>query len=375
MARSDIDQILSRITLHELISREAGVSFRRTGDRHVGLCPFHNEKTPSFVVFDGKRPTYHCFGAGCGAHGDAIDFLKGWGQMTTREAIERAARIAGLPDRGRVPERPRPGRRQAAPPPRPAKGPWSGQPIPSSVRLPRAGETVTVFDPRNSRSANDVVSMVHVYRNAVGDALLLVLRFDKDRGKYFRQVEWNAEPATGLPHVGGVWSQVRFSDDELRPLYGVEDVAQWRNMCGRSLLIVEGEKTRDAAAQLVPLRSTGMLTLANLGSFGGIGRVDWQPVVGAIKDRTSALPRVKLLLWPDADGDAVRMAKFSSLWVQSFRAAAASAGLEPNAVEFWEIAPPAGAANGWDLADALAEGWTRRDVFDWCLKNCSPIDG
>lgn len=50
----------------------AGVTLRQCGaGRFRGRCPFHNEKTPSFVVYpDG----FHCFG--CGAHGDAIDFVK-----------------------------------------------------------------------------------------------------------------------------------------------------------------------------------------------------------------------------------------------------------------------------------------------------------
>ena len=263
-------------------------------------------------------------------------------------------------------------RRPAAQTPKSEKRPWSGQPIPPSVRLPRAGEMVSVFDPGGARSTRDVVSMVHVYRDAEGNALLLVLRFDTERGKYFRQVEWSAKPVVGLPQVKGFWSQIRFSADELRPFYGLEDVAEWRKLRGRSILIVEGEKTRDAAARIAPLRSTGMLTLANLGSGGGIGRVDWQPVVKAIRDRPSDLPRVNLLLWPDADGDADRMAKFTGPWLQSFRAAAES--LERGKVALWEIAPPVDVTHGWDLADALAEGWTRKNVFDWCLQNCSPIE-
>ena len=221
MARSDIEQILSRIMLHELIAREAGVSFRRNGDRHVGLCPFHTEKTPSFVVFDGKRSAYHCFGAGCGAHGDAIDFLRNWKHLSVREAIEHAAEIAGMPDLVHAPASAFASRRPAAQTPKSEKRPWSGQPIPPSVRLPRAGEMVSVFDPGGARSTRDVVSMVHVYRDAEGNALLLVLRFDTERGKYFRQVEWSAKPVVGLPQVKGFWSQIRFCADELRPFYGL----------------------------------------------------------------------------------------------------------------------------------------------------------
>lgn len=49
------------------------VKLTRRGGEHVGLCPFHAEKTPSFTVVEGKG-FYHCFG--CGAHGDVIGFVR-----------------------------------------------------------------------------------------------------------------------------------------------------------------------------------------------------------------------------------------------------------------------------------------------------------
>jgi len=50
----------------------AGVHLKKRGTRHVGLCPFHAEKTPSFFIFDDNR--FKCFG--CGEHGDLIDFVR-----------------------------------------------------------------------------------------------------------------------------------------------------------------------------------------------------------------------------------------------------------------------------------------------------------
>ncbi len=380
MSRLDIDQILTRISLHDLISREAGVAFRRVGDRHVGLCPFHSEKTPSFVVFEGKRSTYHCFGASCGAHGDAITFLRRWKHLDVRDAIALAASLAGIspdmPPSRAVPERAMP----AASPPVAYK-PWPGQSIAPEIRLPEAGDSVLVFDPDSSRCTRSNVSLVHVYRNSAGEPLFLVLRFDTRRGKYFRQVEWRTEPVDGLPQVRGVWSQIRFAPEVLRPLYGVEDVGRWKLMRGRSILVVEGEKTRDAAVQIVPLNLSGMLTLTNLGSQGGIKRIDWQPLIEAIRSQPGQSPYAKLLLWPDADeapesDTAVsidRQVKFVQSWADSFCRAASAAGLRQDDVELWKIAPPADVTPGWDLADALNEGWTKSMVFDWCLENCSPV--
>jgi len=54
------------------IIESTGVKLNRSGNRHVGLCPFHAEKTPSFYVFDDNR--FKCFG--CSVYGDVIDFVQ-----------------------------------------------------------------------------------------------------------------------------------------------------------------------------------------------------------------------------------------------------------------------------------------------------------
>ena len=63
------------------------------GTRMKGLCPFHQEKTPSFTV-DSQRQHYHCFG--CGEGGDAIDFLRKQETLSFIEAVERLAQRAGI---------------------------------------------------------------------------------------------------------------------------------------------------------------------------------------------------------------------------------------------------------------------------------------
>jgi DNA primase len=63
------------------------------GTRMKGLCPFHQEKTPSFTV-DSTRAHWHCFG--CGEGGDAIDFLEKQETLSFTEAVERLARRAGV---------------------------------------------------------------------------------------------------------------------------------------------------------------------------------------------------------------------------------------------------------------------------------------
>ena len=63
------------------------------GTRMKGLCPFHQEKTPSFTV-DSTRRLWHCFG--CSQGGDAIDFLMRQETLSFTEAVERLAHRAGI---------------------------------------------------------------------------------------------------------------------------------------------------------------------------------------------------------------------------------------------------------------------------------------
>src|SRR5258708_20049081 len=67
---------------------------RRSGAEYAGLCPFHNEKTPSFTVND-KKGFFHCFG--CGVHGDAVGFVMKSEGLSFPESVEKLAREVGLP--------------------------------------------------------------------------------------------------------------------------------------------------------------------------------------------------------------------------------------------------------------------------------------
>ena len=85
------EQLRARIDLSELVSRR--VRLVRRGREFVGLCPFHQEKTPSFHVVADKG-FYHCFG--CGAHGDAISFVMETEGVSFGEALELLASRYGV---------------------------------------------------------------------------------------------------------------------------------------------------------------------------------------------------------------------------------------------------------------------------------------
>ena len=86
-----LDEIRTRLSCSEVVGRR--VRLVRKGREHSGLCPFHNEKTPSFTVNDDKG-FFHCFG--CGAHGDVIGFTMRIDNLSFPEAVEKLAGEAGL---------------------------------------------------------------------------------------------------------------------------------------------------------------------------------------------------------------------------------------------------------------------------------------
>jgi DNA primase len=86
-----LDEIRNRLSCSAVVGRR--VRLVKKGREFSGLCPFHNEKTPSFFVNDDKG-FFHCFG--CGAHGDVIGFLMRADGLAFPEAVERLAQDAGL---------------------------------------------------------------------------------------------------------------------------------------------------------------------------------------------------------------------------------------------------------------------------------------
>lgn len=80
----DIEAIRDQYPLADIVAPY--VTMKRRGNMWEGLCPFHEERSPSFKIYDSDQ-RYHCFG--CGAHGDLFDFLHHMEGLTIREAAER----------------------------------------------------------------------------------------------------------------------------------------------------------------------------------------------------------------------------------------------------------------------------------------------
>lgn len=86
-----IDDLLARVNIVDII--DGRVKLKKAGKNYSGLCPFHQEKSPSFSVSPDKQ-FYYCFG--CGAGGNAIGFLMEYERLDFPQAVEEVAKLVGV---------------------------------------------------------------------------------------------------------------------------------------------------------------------------------------------------------------------------------------------------------------------------------------
>lgn len=91
-SKDAVEELKSQIDIVDVIGRS--VQLKRAGSNYKGLCPFHNEKTPSFIVSPQKQ-IFTCFG-GCGASGDVVSFVKRYYNLDFNEAVEKLANEYGI---------------------------------------------------------------------------------------------------------------------------------------------------------------------------------------------------------------------------------------------------------------------------------------
>ena len=91
LSDSFLEQLRANTDIESVISPY--VNLRRRGKNLVGLCPFHNEKTPSFTVYP-ENGSFYCFG--CGAKGDVIDLVARLFDLSSYEAAQKLAADFGL---------------------------------------------------------------------------------------------------------------------------------------------------------------------------------------------------------------------------------------------------------------------------------------
>jgi predicted P-loop ATPase len=326
-----IADLKARVSLAGLIGSHVVLS--KDGADLKGLCPFHKEKTPSFTVYDDH---YNCYG--CGANGDHIEWLQQAERLTFPQAVEKLSGMAGVsapsgtPPRARAPE-PTIGR------------PPENTPPPTCILN---GAKPTILTP---------------YRDAHGLALFYVARHDTDNGKIIRPWSWDAEKRA--------WASAGYPYP--RPVVGLPQIMAEPE---KPILLVEGEKTREAAMKIA-------------------GRVyhvtTWCGGAQAIKKTDfSTLFRRKILIWPDADRHLIKTeadAEKHGLKIgdilpydyqpgpSAMRQIAAILGPNCPDIKMLEVGIDTSRADGWDAADALADGMDWTKFVAWAKPLAKPWKG
>ncbi|MEW5423991.1 hypothetical protein HNS03_18915 [Amorphus sp. 3PC139-8] len=382
--------IKSRTSLTALIAKVAGTRFLpNSGSGAKGLCPFHDEKTPSFNVRDHEG-YYHCFG--CGASGDVFKFLVDHEGLKFTEAVRYAADFAGVqpPDslrrvleQGRSPpasSRKRKPVLERPPSPRPFIYPPQG--APPLVDASGRATAWRILGTRLPRETTVYPSAVYAYRDPDGRPMGYVLRIDRQAGKTFLQVTWcdpaqepAIAPADGEMPPSARWVMRGFPEGP-RPIYGAHNVGSAARAGDHidGLLVVEGEKAQEAGQFLLDQQEEARwLVLSPCGGLNAVSMMDWatlaDPLERLAQVRASPIP---IVAWPDADrllpgrnGRAPidRQAQFCSGFLAGLERAAEKRSAPLSIVPLF-VTPPEGVSDGWDVADAKDEGWTADDVLD-----------
>lgn len=337
----DVDRIKAEHDISVVIGRY--VPLRKAGTEFEACCPFHEERTPSFTV-NPRKGFYHCFG--CGAHGDVIRFLQLLTGATFVEACEQlgAQRFADAKE----------GVRQQLDAPLDVK--WVPlMPVPDDAPELTAGNgwTVPIWNPKRGKTTRMKPVRMDAYRDAAGRLLGYVLRADiKDRAtgelkKWTPQVTWCVGPDGKR-----AWCLQHFPQP--RPLYGLDALSAKPEA---PVLVPEGEKCREAGAGAFPQYAV----VCWPGGSNGVGKVNW----AALKDRD-------VVLWPDADAAGMKAMLGWSNDAGDYRPGVAQL-LARAGVRSIRLIDPDGMPKGWDIADALADGWTPRQLAAWAANRVADV--
>lgn len=398
------DEVKARYPIDRALEDCVPVQWRSRGQIRQACCPFHADKTPSFQANIGTG-YYRCWGSGCGANGDVFKLLRDTYGLSFRDAVLEGARRCGasIPDalldgtRGmpvlqkRVnPDRVayQPGRVTEVPA---GLKPVDLIPVPAGVRLPRAGQFFPVWQDGGRYKDKDYTikkyrpEMVHDYRGIDGNLLMSVLRCRMQDGRKFFIPVRLAEPKGACPRdmlekraPGMAWINEGPGENTRRPIYGMQDAAEWHRKRGRRILMVEGEKCRDTARRMLDQADPygDWLTLSPMGGASSTVYADWAPLLAGL-DRP-----VTITIWQDADTPLLRhdgsredrQKLYVGQLATSILQGAIDAGVDTSLITIKYLTPPADVESGWDIADAEAEGWSPAEMMNHVKTNTKNLE-
>tara|TARA_Y100000310_G_scaffold92194_1_gene89792 strand:+ start:2508 stop:4820 length:2313 start_codon:yes stop_codon:yes gene_type:complete len=321
----DIDRTIDLGRLLDWVAKD--VKLTKSGDRHEGLCPFHSEKTPSFGIFTGKdgKERFHCFG--CGASGDVLDYVMERYGVDFKEA---GRVISGETDAKGKPLEPKPREK----PHDPYAGVTPITPPPKGTKPIKPGEPIEIWNPKRGRYSRYQPEATYLYRNdkqPYGYVVRQQIQRGEKTTKITPQVMWCK--IKGKPDG---WSHYTFPEE--RPLYRGEEIRR-----KRQLVVVEGEKTADAARELLD-----MVVITWPGGTENVDKADWSKLKG-----------LDVIIVPDADDPGRTAAGEIAVICQQVGA------------KRIRIVDVEGQPHQWDLANAVEEGWTKKQAIAWLKKRAT----
>jgi hypothetical protein len=267
----DFQSVRSAHPLLDVVARYVP-SLKKSGTEYVGLCPFHNDSSPSLTIYRGRDGfgRYRCFACGAGSEGgDVIDFVAAIENVEPAEAVRRL--------RGNA--IPAPGAFTPVELPPDESDAWECLlPVPPDAPPYDPART---YNPRRAKTVRYQPSRKDAVLSASGELLGYVVRLDfADGGKICPVITYCEGP-------GGrrVWAAKRFPRPT--PLVGLDALAARPK---DSVLVVSGEKCRAIADETFK----SFVAVTWIGGDPGVEYADLSPLRGR-----------RLVLWPDADASGI----------------------------------------------------------------------
>lgn len=333
----DVDALRRNADLVAVVG--ANVELVRKGAEFVGLCPFHSERSPSFTVVPAKGYV-HCFG--CGAHHDVIGYVM---RMRELSFVDACAALGSVDSLAPVARPVRPAREDL-----PRGGVWVQiLPVAEDAPVFLPGVEGRLWNPKRGRWWKVMPTRADAYHDAEGRLLGYVLRVDFDNGeKVTPTATWCMGPDGTMRWCCKPWPRPR-------PLCGLDALAA---RPAAPVLMVEGEKCRAAGAG-----AFGMYVCMTWpGGSNGLRFADWSPLAGR-----------DVVLWPDADA-AGRKAMLGHEHYDGRLVPGAAQFLARAGAASLRMVDSEGMPPGWDIADAVADGWTPRQIAGWAAARVVGVD-
>lgn len=334
----NVQLILAQVDLHQLVVRH-GVELKKAGKEYTGLCPFHSERSPSFTVSPAKG-FVHCFG--CGAHYDAIGFVMAMDGVDFATACHQlGGHDVGAMARRAVKDAPRR-------PDRADDDLWIPIcPVPDESPAWAVGVRGRAWNLKRGRWWSIDPVRADAYRDPDGAVMGYVLRVDMPDGKITPAVTWCIGPKGDAR-----WCVQPFPDP--RPLFGLDQLAAKPEA---PVLMLEGEKCAAVGAGALPMYAVATW----MGGSHGVKHTDFSPLQGR-----------DVVLWPDAlDGVGAMLGYVdgSGALHEGVAQLAWRAGCRS-----LRMIDTTGMPKGWDIADAVADGWTAKQIAAWAKSRVKLVE-